>query len=160
MRFFSKRTTENQWLMEFSPLVELYSELKEQALVILDSLSTDISPISQHLLKVKSLAQQIKRLPVPAAPAAARAKIGYDSWLEAQIDDFEVSAQFSVFVNMHRQLSDTTLRLLQPSSLTSSELNRAERMGDKKLQVKQRIVDLEKEWVFRSYFRENGIPLD
>ena len=158
MGFFSKRTTENQWLTEFSPLVKQYSELKEQTLDILDSLSTEISPMSQHLPKVKSLAQQIKRLPAPASSAAARAKSGYDSWLEAVIDDFQVSAQVKVFVNMHRQQSKTNLRLLQPSSLTSSELNKAEKMGDEKVRLERRIFDLEKERVFRSYFREKGLP--
>ena len=158
MGLFGKRTTESEWLREFSPAVNQCSKLKSEASDVLLTLSTDISPMSLQLDKLRLVAQQIKRLPSPTSSVAARAKRGYDSMLNAEIDKLQVQAQMMVYVNGHRQQSVINLRERRPSSLTSGELNRAEKMAAEKGRLEETI--LEKKWDIRDYFGDNNLPLD
>ena len=150
MGLFTKRTTDKEWLEMVAPFCLQFRELNSEFSGIFLNSSTDIIPMSRHLDKLRSVANQIKRLPTPKSHAADQAKGDYDAILSAVIKLKDFEAQNKVFVNVGRQTNHVNI-----NDLNKIENQQRQRDG---LQDMISVKAMEISQYLNDHFEDGDVP--
>ena len=132
MGLFTKRTTDKEWLEMVAPLCQQFTELNSETGNIFLASSTDVSPVFKHLDNLRSVAQQIKRLPTPDSSAAARAKGDYDSILSAVIEIKDIEARRKNFLIASKQSGQVDVKSLMKTNASGDKEHKLQDMVSEK----------------------------
>lgn len=150
MGLFTKRTTDKEWLEMVAPFCSQFRELNSEFSGIFLNSSTDIIPMSRHLDKLRSVANQIKRLPTPKSRAGERAKGDYDAILSAAIKLKDFEAQNKVLVNVGRQTNHVNINDLNKISNQQKQRDQLQEMIS--------IKGMEISRYLKDYFEDGNVP--